>query len=90
MVRKKRSAGRPALPATERQGIVPVRFPPDLLSQVDAIVKARLDRPNRSAVVRELVAEALGARTKGLGSVPPLAPARPHVDALLRKAKGKG
>jgi Arc/MetJ-type ribon-helix-helix transcriptional regulator len=38
------------------------RFPEPMLEEIDAIVASRLDRPDRSAVVRELLAEALMAR----------------------------
>jgi hypothetical protein len=38
------------------------RLPEPMLRQIDAIVASRLDQPHRSAVLRELVAEALEAR----------------------------
>jgi hypothetical protein len=38
------------------------RFSPSLLREITAIQAARLDQPGRSAVVRELVAEAVIAR----------------------------
>ena len=41
-----------------------LRFPDEMLEAIDAIAAGRLDRPDRSAVIRELVAEALMARTK--------------------------
>lgn len=61
-------AGRPAKPESERLELVPIRFPRPMLDEVDAIRAARLDQPDRSAMIRALVAEALEARrAKGKG-----------------------
>lgn len=60
MVAKKR--GRQAKPPSERLVQVAVRFPPALIERVDAIAAGRLDAPDRSAMVRQLVVEAIEAR----------------------------
>jgi metal-responsive CopG/Arc/MetJ family transcriptional regulator len=39
-----------------------IRLPEPMVEQIDAIASARLDQPDRSAVIRELLAEALQAR----------------------------
>ena len=49
---------------------VMIRFPSELLAGIDAQIAGRLDRPDRSGVIRELIAEALQARAakaKGKG-----------------------
>ena len=51
-----RSRGRPSIPAEERLEIVQVRFPLPMIEEVDAACDARLDKPGRSAMIRELVA----------------------------------
>ncbi len=51
-----RSRGRPSIPADERLEIVQVRFPLPMIEEVDAACEARLDKPGRSAMIRELVA----------------------------------
>lgn len=61
---KKVGPGRPKKPLSAKLGQVAVRFPAELLAEVDALSAARLDRPDRSSVVRELVAEALLARKR--------------------------
>jgi metal-responsive CopG/Arc/MetJ family transcriptional regulator len=43
---------------------VALRVPDAMLKAIDAITAGRMDRPDRSAVIRELVAEALAARAK--------------------------
>jgi metal-responsive CopG/Arc/MetJ family transcriptional regulator len=43
---------------------VMIRFPQSMLDDVDAIRSARRDMPDRSSVIRELLAEALDARAK--------------------------
>ena len=65
---KKRGRGRPLL-AEEPMRQIAIRFPAPMLVAIDAIVAKRLDRPDRTAVIRELVAEALEARKtpKGRG-----------------------
>jgi hypothetical protein len=60
-----RRIGRPAKPAADRMGQVAVRFPPDMVAAIDRLRAGRLDAPDRSTVIRELVAEALSARGKG-------------------------
>jgi metal-responsive CopG/Arc/MetJ family transcriptional regulator len=39
-----------------------LRFPDEMLEAIDAIAASRMDRPDRSAVIRQLIAEALEAR----------------------------
>jgi Arc/MetJ-type ribon-helix-helix transcriptional regulator len=41
---------------------ITLRFPDEMLEDIDAITASRMDHPDRSAVIRELVAEALVAR----------------------------
>jgi hypothetical protein len=39
-----------------------LRFPGPMLKEIDGIATSRFDQPDRSAVIRELLAEALEAR----------------------------
>jgi len=39
-----------------------IRFPKPMLAAVDEIISGRLDQPDRSTIIRELLAEALVAR----------------------------
>ena len=64
MAARKKGPGRPSKPAAERQMQVAVRFPPALLAEVDAIAASRLDEPDRSSIIRELVAEGIAARKR--------------------------
>lgn len=67
MTKAVRRPGRPAMKANERAGQVAVRFPPSLIERVDEVRLARLDQPDRSTIIRELVAlglEALERRKK--------------------------
>jgi hypothetical protein len=41
-----------------------LRLPMPVLEQIDQIVESRLDAPDRTAVIRELIVEALTARQK--------------------------
>lgn len=43
---------------------IPVRFPEPMRAELERIQASRLDQPDLSAVVRELVAEAIEARNK--------------------------
>jgi metal-responsive CopG/Arc/MetJ family transcriptional regulator len=43
---------------------IALRLPKPMLAAIDAIVSGRLDQPDRSAIIRELLAEALTARDK--------------------------
>lgn len=61
MAKTVRRVGRPSLKAGERAGQVAVRFPPSLLDRVDQVRASRLDEPDRSTVIRELVALGLEA-----------------------------
>lgn len=54
---------------------IAIRFPEEILEQVDRIVEERYGQADRTAVIRELVAEALAHR------------ARPNVVDLSRRRK---
>jgi metal-responsive CopG/Arc/MetJ family transcriptional regulator len=43
---------------------VMIRFPQAMLDDIDAIRASRRDEPDRSSIIRELIAEALEAREK--------------------------
>jgi Arc/MetJ-type ribon-helix-helix transcriptional regulator len=43
---------------------IALRLPEAVVEQIDAIVATRMDQPDRSAVIRELIVEALAAREK--------------------------
>ncbi len=43
---------------------IALRLPAEMLDALDAIVAERLDRPDRTAVIRELLAEGLEARDR--------------------------
>jgi Arc/MetJ-type ribon-helix-helix transcriptional regulator len=43
---------------------IALRLPVEMLRRLDDLVEARLDRPDRTAVIRELLAEGLDAREK--------------------------
>jgi hypothetical protein len=51
-----RGRGRPSIPAEERLELVQARFPLQMIEAIDALCDARLDKPGRSAMIRELVA----------------------------------
>ena len=51
-----RGRGRPSKPADERLELVQARFPLAMIEEIDAACDARLDKPGRSAMIRELVA----------------------------------
>lgn len=61
--KRKRPRGRPSLGEDAMEQIA-IRFPKAMLTAVDAIIVGRLDRPDRSSIIRELVAEALRSREK--------------------------
>jgi len=58
----------PADPRPRVNGTAPLgrplalRFPGPMLREIDGIATSRLDQPDRSTVIRELLAEALVAR----------------------------
>lgn len=62
-----RRPGRPSKPDHERAGVISVRFPPPLLDALDEIVAARLDGADRSAVIREFVADGVQRQQKRKG-----------------------
>ena len=61
---KRRPRGRPFKGADAMEQIA-IRFPKPMLDRVDEIIAGRLDRPDRSSIIRELVAEALQIREFG-------------------------
>lgn len=61
---KAKKRGRPPLGKKALLSPLMVRFPSTMLAAIDAISRGRLDHPGRSAVVRQLVAEAIAARNK--------------------------
>ena len=49
---------------------IAIRLPDEMLAVIDGLIEGRLDRPDRTAVIRELLAEALTARKpKGRGGL---------------------
>ena len=66
MIAKKnrRPIGRPPKDGSKAMRYSPlaVRLPEAMISQIDAIAADRLDQPDRSTVIRQLLAEALEAR----------------------------
>jgi hypothetical protein len=46
---------------------IPVRFPLQMVEAIEAIQAERMDQPDKSAIIRELVAEALQARARRKG-----------------------
>jgi hypothetical protein len=60
----KRGVGRPPKEGKAMMTPIPVRFPEQMIEAIEAIQAERMDRPDKSAVIRELVAEALAARKK--------------------------
>lgn len=64
-VTKKRPRGRPPLSPDEKLlEPVMIRLPHDIMRRLEAIQASRLDRPTKSAIVRELLAKALGSYSK--------------------------
>lgn len=43
---------------------IAIRLPDEMLSAIDGLLDGRMDRPDRTAVIRELLAEGLTARGK--------------------------
>lgn len=48
--------------AREPMQQIAIRFPEEMLAEIDALIAGRLDRPDRASIIRELIAEALKAR----------------------------
>jgi hypothetical protein len=59
---KTRPRGRPFKGDAGLMKPISIRFPPPMMKEIEAIQSARMDAPELSAIVRELVAEALTAR----------------------------
>lgn len=60
-VAKAKRRGRPPVGDTTMQQIA-IRLPKPMLSAIDEMIAGRLDQPERSAIIRELIAEALHGR----------------------------
>jgi len=58
----RRPVGRPRADEAPMQQIA-IRLPRPMLDAIDALVSDRLDRPDRTAIMRELLAEAIAARS---------------------------
>lgn len=61
---KPKPMGRPLVGDKPMKQIA-IRFPDDMLQQVDDIVAERFGHADRTAVIRELLAKALADRKKG-------------------------
>lgn len=59
-----RRRGRPELGDAAKNEALTVRFPPQMMREIEALQASRLDRPEKGALIRELIAEALQARAK--------------------------
>lgn len=58
-----RSVGRPRL--SERGSVqVAIRFPAEIMDSIDEIIEERFGQSDRTAIIRELVAEALEGRKR--------------------------
>jgi hypothetical protein len=62
----RRQSGRPPIGDTSMHQIA-LRLPKPMLAAIDEMLADRLDQPERSAIIRELLAEALAARKKRTG-----------------------
>ena len=51
----KKQRGRPKRADGQMRQIA-VRFPEEMLAEIDAIIAGRMDKPDRSAIIREAVA----------------------------------
>jgi len=58
-------AEKPGRPATGRNPILAVRFPPSLTSNIEAWAKQQNDKPSRSEAIRRLIEFALARNAKG-------------------------
>lgn len=67
MSNKKPARGRPTKSGKPLLAPVMVRFPKAMIDAIDEVVATRLDQPDRSSVIRELIAEALDARRRRPG-----------------------
>ena len=61
-MKKRVKTGRPPIGTEAMMSPMPVRFPKEMRERIEAIRAQRMDRPEASAVIRELIAEALDAR----------------------------
>lgn len=59
---KKAKAGRPPKGDKAMMTPIAVRFPEPMRTEIERIQASRMDRPDLSAIIRELVAEALANR----------------------------
>jgi len=58
-------AGRPPKDQDERMQLVHVRLPLAMVAAIDGLAEHRVDRPDRSHMIRELLADALALKGKG-------------------------
>ena len=59
-----RGRGRPPKDRTAMLEPITIRFPPAMMAEIDTIIAERLDAPEKGAIIRELIAEALVARKR--------------------------
>lgn len=64
MVKHSKKRGRPPLGGKPMVQLA-VRFPDEMLDEIDGIVADRYGQADRTAIIRELVAQALTDRKKG-------------------------
>lgn len=50
--------GRPPKPEGAMQQVA-IRFPREMLDEIDKLVRGRLDRPDRAGIIRELIVKGL-------------------------------
>ena len=60
----KLARGRPPIGEATLMKPISVRFPAPMMEAIEKIAADRMDQPDKAAVVRELVAEALARRMK--------------------------
>lgn len=56
--------GRPSLGDKALSEALTIRFPSPMMRQIEALQAERLDQPDKGALIRELIAEALQARAR--------------------------
>ena len=54
--------GRPLKGAENLMSPIMIRLPPAMVAEIQAISASRMDAPDRSSLIRELLAEAMAAR----------------------------
>lgn len=56
--------GRPPLGDRSMSHALTIRFPEAMMTEIERLMATRMDAPDKGAIVRELVAEALQARLR--------------------------